>query len=195
MRFRNGHADRLQLVAVTAELAAARGFREAVENVPREEFGRGVDALESRDLVEILVVERLQDQLSAPRARARYRSRYCSRRRSFAMKAASTTKVAPCSACAGPNTSPRNECAIMMWSRTSTVYTNSLQFVQVIDALAQYPASGFEHIRQSFRQIFETGSPARSIHREQDRTEAKWRLRGDGDASSAARCDGATWPT
>ena len=33
------------------------------------------------------------------------------------MKAASTTKVAPCSACAGPNTAPRNEWAIMMWSR------------------------------------------------------------------------------
>ena len=43
------------------------------------------------------------------------------------MNATSTTKVAPCSACAGPNTSPRNEWAIMMWSRTSTANTGSSQ--------------------------------------------------------------------
>src|SRR3954470_2928546 len=33
----------------------------------------------------------------------------------------STTKVAPCSRCAGPKTSPRKLCAIMTWSRTPTV--------------------------------------------------------------------------
>src|SRR5258708_35002429 len=37
-----------------------------------------------------------------------------------AIKAASTTKVAPCNSCAGPNTAPRNEWAIMIWSETST---------------------------------------------------------------------------
>ena len=31
---------------------------------------------------------------------------------------ASTTKVAPCSRCAGPNTSPRKLCATITWSRT-----------------------------------------------------------------------------
>src|SRR3954471_25091776 len=35
-------------------------------------------------------------------------------------KATSTTKVAPCIFCAGPNTSPGRLWAIMMWSRTST---------------------------------------------------------------------------
>src|SRR5207302_1935461 len=34
----------------------------------------------------------------------------------------STTNVAPCSFCAGPNTSPRKLWAIMKWSRTLTVY-------------------------------------------------------------------------
>src|SRR3954471_8466920 len=38
-------------------------------------------------------------------------------------KVASTTKVAPCRRCAGPNTSPRKLCAIMMWSRTVTLNT------------------------------------------------------------------------
>jgi hypothetical protein len=33
------------------------------------------------------------------------------------------TKVAPCTFWAGPNTSPRNEWAIMIWSETSTAYT------------------------------------------------------------------------
>ncbi len=33
---------------------------------------------------------------------------------------ASTTYVAPCSRCAGPNISPVNEWAIIMWSRTVT---------------------------------------------------------------------------
>src|SRR5215475_10997190 len=34
-----------------------------------------------------------------------------------------TTNVAPWSFCAGPKTSPQNECAIMIWSETSTAYT------------------------------------------------------------------------
>src|SRR4051794_31060287 len=36
---------------------------------------------------------------------------------------ASTTYVAPCSRCAGPNTSPRRLWAIIMWSRTVTLNT------------------------------------------------------------------------
>src|SRR3954447_24656759 len=38
-------------------------------------------------------------------------------------KVASTTYVAPCSRCAGPNTSPRRLWAIIMWSRTVTLNT------------------------------------------------------------------------
>src|SRR5215475_13568065 len=44
----------------------------------------------------------------------------CARR-----KVASTTYVAPCRRCAGPKTSPRKLCAIIMWSRTVTLYTGS----------------------------------------------------------------------
>src|ERR1700712_5833493 len=40
--------------------------------------------------------------------------------RSGRRKVASTTKVAPCSRCAGPNTSPVRVCATIMWSRTVT---------------------------------------------------------------------------
>src|SRR5579871_3106368 len=39
-----------------------------------------------------------------------------------ARNCASTTKVAPCSRCAGPNSSPRKLCAIMMWSQTVSAY-------------------------------------------------------------------------
>src|SRR3954466_14753055 len=38
-------------------------------------------------------------------------------------KVASTTYVAPCRRCAGPNTSPRRLWAIIMWSRTVTLNT------------------------------------------------------------------------
>src|SRR4029453_8414469 len=41
-------------------------------------------------------------------------------------KVTSTTKVAPCSRCAGPKTSPRKLCATMMWSRTVTLNPGSL---------------------------------------------------------------------
>src|SRR3954451_5714175 len=43
--------------------------------------------------------------------------------RAVRRKVASTTKVAPCRRCAGPNTSPRKLCAIIMWSRTVTLNT------------------------------------------------------------------------
>src|SRR6185503_3613394 len=43
------------------------------------------------------------------------------------MNAARTTKVAPCNSCAGPNTAPRNEWAIMIWSETSTAYKEHLR--------------------------------------------------------------------
>src|SRR5262245_20870705 len=45
--------------------------------------------------------------------------------RRSARKAARTTKVAPCNSCAGPNTAPRKECAIMIWSDTSTANTGT----------------------------------------------------------------------
>src|SRR6186997_3341337 len=59
------------------------------------------------------------------------------------MKATATVKVAPCSACAGPKTSPLNEWAIMMWSETSTAYTDAPS-VGIADELAQHAACGRE---------------------------------------------------
>src|ERR1043166_5708445 len=55
------------------------------------------------------------------------------------MKATATVKVAPCSARAGPETSPLNEWAIMMWSETSTAYTDAPS-VGIADELAQHAA-------------------------------------------------------
>ena len=69
------------------------------------------------------------------------------------MNAASTTKVAPCSACAGPNTAPRNEWAIMMWSRTSTVNKGYLS--RITDELAEYAAPGLQDIGKTRRQFAE----------------------------------------
>src|SRR3954466_9954786 len=67
-------------------------------------------------------------------------------------KATATVKVAPCSACAGPKTSPLNEWAIMMWSDTSTAYTDA---PSVADELAQHAARGVEDVGQFRRQIGE----------------------------------------
>src|SRR5262245_60497836 len=66
------------------------------------------------------------------------------------------TKVAPCTFCAGPNTAPRNECAIMIWSETSTAYTeNSFSFGggRIADQLPDRVAIGAEHRRQLRRQV------------------------------------------
>src|ERR687889_1247360 len=71
---------------------------------------------------------------------------------SRAINAASTTKVAPCIACAGPNTAPLNEWAIMMWSRTSSV---NMQPLCVINALAEHAAAGRQDARQFRRQVGE----------------------------------------
>src|SRR3954464_8161748 len=69
------------------------------------------------------------------------------------MNAMATVKVAPCSACAGPKTSPLNEWAIMMWSDTSTAYTQDS--LLVTDELAENAARRVENIRQYLRQIAE----------------------------------------
>src|SRR5436305_13163589 len=71
-----------------------------------------------------------------------------------AMNAASITKVAPCSAWAGPNISPRNEWAIMMRSRTSTACMET-SVLRVIDQLAQDRARRREDLRDAHRQLGE----------------------------------------
>src|SRR5262245_51973788 len=68
-----------------------------------------------------------------------------------AMKAASTTNVAPCSACAGPNTAPLKECAIMMWSRTSTQCKGATS--EIVDPLAQDAASRIKDAGQACGEI------------------------------------------
>src|SRR6185295_4418541 len=54
-------------------------------------------------------------------------------------------------ACAGPKISPRNECAIITWSRTSSVNMGSL----VIDALTEDSAAGREDAWQRSGQVGE----------------------------------------
>src|SRR5712672_3010905 len=94
-----------------------------------------------------------------------------------AMKAASITKVAPCSPWAGPNISPRNEWATITWSRTSTANIGPPEHLpanwlaaflekcdqadvlrgRIVDQLAQYAALGAENTGQSRRQVVERG--------------------------------------
>src|SRR5436305_13788607 len=69
------------------------------------------------------------------------------------MNATATVKVAPCSACAGPKTSPLKEWAIMMWSDTSTAYTQGS--LLVTDELAENAARRVENVGQCLRQIAE----------------------------------------
>ena len=60
MGFGNGHSDRIQIVGGPAEASFARGSRQMIENVFRQKLGRCVDAFESRQLIEILIVDRLE---------------------------------------------------------------------------------------------------------------------------------------
>src|SRR6201991_2405061 len=64
----------------------------------------------------------------------------------------STTYVAPCIRCAGPNTSPEKLCAIIMWSRTHTVYISNL----VINLVHDHVSRGTPQLAHHPRQIFET---------------------------------------
>src|SRR5438045_7751981 len=70
------------------------------------------------------------------------------------MKATATVNVAPCSACAGPKTSPLKEWAIMMWSDTSTAYTDAP--LGITDELAENAARRIEDVGQLLRQLGES---------------------------------------
>src|SRR6187549_3179146 len=72
-----------------------------------------------------------------------------------AMNATSTTKVAPCSACAGPNTAPRNEWAIITWSRTSTANMKDLSASGIDNELAEYAALRVQDVGQPLREFVE----------------------------------------
>src|SRR5262249_55508118 len=65
-----------------------------------------------------------------------------------ARNAASITKVAPCSAWAGPNISPRNEWAIMMRSRTSTACIGTSAWLRIADEPTQDRANGRRDLRE-----------------------------------------------
>src|SRR5262245_60838029 len=74
------------------------------------------------------------------------------------IKAARTTKVAPCSSCAGPNTAPRNECAIMIWSDTSTANKGTSGFLasrRIQDQRAARVGIGRQHVGKPRRQFAE----------------------------------------
>src|SRR6476660_5797112 len=66
---------------------------------------------------------------------------------------ASTTKVAPCRRCAGPNTSPRKLWAIIMWSRTVTLNTRSS--VPVGDGVAEGRQAAVGELGHHGRQFVE----------------------------------------
>src|SRR6266436_9087062 len=72
--------------------------------------------------------------------------------RSSARNATRTTKVAPCTFCAGPNSSPRNEWAIMIWSETSTAYTEDRR---IADQWTHPFGLATQNRRQLRRQIVE----------------------------------------
>src|SRR3954451_11631412 len=83
-------------------------------------------------------------------------------------KVASTTKVAPCRRCAGPNVSPRRLCAIIMWSRTVVLYTRSdllglvlglVVGLRVADAVADRRQIPGNQPRQDAGQLVEPGLP------------------------------------
>ena len=54
MRFGKGHAYGFEFAAIATEFAGAGGFGQLIENILGQEFGRGVGALELRQVVEIL---------------------------------------------------------------------------------------------------------------------------------------------
>src|SRR3954468_23232026 len=75
--------------------------------------------------------------------------------RSGRRKVASTTKVAPCSRWAGPNTSPRKLCATIMWSRTVTENTSGTSVVG--DRVAQGGELARGELRHHVGQLLEPG--------------------------------------
>src|SRR6476620_8465188 len=77
--------------------------------------------------------------------------------RSGRRKVASTTKVAPCSRWAGPNTSPWKLCATIMWSRTVTENTSGTSVVA--DQVTQGRELARGELRQHVRQLLEPGGP------------------------------------
>src|SRR5688500_17798495 len=74
---------------------------------------------------------------------------------------ASTTYVAPCSRCAGPNASPRKLWAIIMWSRTVTVNTSCLRLgvLGIDDAPTQRGNMPLREIRHHLGQLLEPRLP------------------------------------
>ena len=150
MRFAECDADRLQFAAGAAELVCASGFRKLIVDVFGQKFGRRVDAFEFAQVIEIAIVQRGEGGLQhfVRAADIDYDS---VRIELSEKKAASTTNVAPCRACAGPNIAPRNEWAIMMWSRTST--ENKGTPLVVRNKLGGDIALRIKQCRQTRRQI------------------------------------------
>src|SRR5262249_61671728 len=99
-----------------------------------------------------------------------------------ARNAASITNVAPCSAWAGPNISPRNEWAIMMRSRTSTAYIGTSAWLRIVDQLAQDRAHRCQDLRNVHGQLGE-----RHRRREQ-RIESRVGEQVEGGRDAARGC-------
>src|SRR5262245_1820926 len=70
--------------------------------------------------------------------------------RSGRRNSTSTTYVAPCSRCAGPNTSPRKLCAIIMCPRTVTLYISN----PVAERVARRVGQSAHHVGQIVERVF-----------------------------------------
>src|ERR671913_1134134 len=110
---------------------------------------------------------------------------------------ASTTKVAPCSCWAGPNTSPRKLWATIMWSRTVTL-NNGLPLA-VGNGVAQRPEAAVRQAPEGLREVVEGRAPGqqgverRVLEEAQGEPEAVGRRAstppGRGDGPDLARPD------
>src|SRR3954470_3126861 len=102
----------------------------------------------------------------------------------------STTKVAPCSRCAGPKTSPRKLCAIITWSRTVTLNMGLLGSGRVDDAVAQagHPARG--DVGHHLGQLLELrGAGEQGVERRvAEQVERERHPVGEGATTESTRC-------
>ena len=109
MRFAERNADRLQFAAWAAELVCARSLRKLIVDVFGQKLGRRVDAFELAQIVKIAIAQRGEGGFQRLVRTADINDNSVRIETFSEKKAASTTKVAPCKACAGPNMAPRNE--------------------------------------------------------------------------------------
>src|SRR5690349_434046 len=111
--------------------------------------------------------------------------------RSVRLNRASTTNVAPCRRWAGPKTSPRKLCAIIMRSRTVTLNMGSLSAVG--DSMAQCGKRPLGQPAEDVRQLVELGlaGDQRVECGVAEQVEGERQPVGEGTAGPPGRRDGS----